>query len=264
MRFSIGAQSQNNSAKEGSMRIRKPKVRTAARIRMGWAALGTGFFSLLVLALVVFAFQPGPSAQIKSLPTAPRITSFKINNGAASTTTKTVTLNNTVEGQVSDYRVSSRLEDLNSAPWKPHSNAPSFDLNTSYLSPDMLADLTKVFHCQVYYQVRLRTFRKELVSSQSLVSLQVADGIDFILPPREYKVYAGDALLYAGNEGYTSFGQAADTNSDCALQPHAGSTLILQTFGKPIPLIGGTFGAKAEFVLFSGRNLHSRWKFKKI
>lgn len=248
------------------MEIMKLKVRSVARTRMGRVVSRMGLFSILVLGLVVLSFQPSPSAQIQRtiMPVAPRITSFKINNGAPSTTNPIVTLNNTVEGQVTEYRVSSRLEYLESANWKPYSNAPSFEFDPDDMQPEWLADSTKVFHCQAFFQVRLVPLRQPLVKLQSFVSLQVADSIDFIVPAREHKVYVGDAIQFAGNEGYTNSGKAADPNSDCALHANFGSTLILQTFGKPIPLIGGTFGAKADFTLFGGRTLNPRWKFKRI
>jgi hypothetical protein len=229
-------------------------------------AFGTGAVALAFLGLFVLSLGAAPSPQVPKpvVRTAPRITSFKLNNGAASTTSRTVTLNNTVEGQVSEYRASARADYLEGSLWKPYSTAPTYELNVDSMTPDWLPDSTKIFHCQIFFQVRYKPVGKLPFASEPIVSVQVFDAIDYIVPAREHTVPVGEAIQYTRNEGYSSSGQAADPNSDCALNAHFDGPLILQTFGKPIPLIGGTYGAKADFKLFEGRRLNPRWKFKKI
>ncbi|MBF0227867.1 MAG: hypothetical protein HQK76_20665 [Desulfobacterales bacterium] len=57
------------------------------------------------------------------------ITSFKINNGAGSTTSKTVTLNNSANGNPT-YYMASESSTFSGATWKTYSSSPSFTLSS--------------------------------------------------------------------------------------------------------------------------------------
>jgi len=59
----------------------------------------------------------------------PEITSFAINNGDASTTSRTVTLNNTCENSPTHY-MASESSDFSGASWQPYSTAPSFTITS--------------------------------------------------------------------------------------------------------------------------------------
>ncbi|MCX7847579.1 MAG: C10 family peptidase [bacterium] len=61
--------------------------------------------------------------------TAPTVTAFSINNGAASTSTRTVSLNNTCSGSPTEY-MASESSSFSGASWLPYSPAPSFTLSS--------------------------------------------------------------------------------------------------------------------------------------
>jgi subtilase family serine protease len=60
----------------------------------------------------------------------PTVESFLIDNGAGTTATRTVTLNNTVNGSPA-YYMASQSSTFNGAAWKPYSTAPSFTLSAA-------------------------------------------------------------------------------------------------------------------------------------
>jgi hypothetical protein len=64
-----------------------------------------------------------------SVPTRPSITSFKINNGASTTTSRTVTLNNTATGSPTQY-MASGSSTFSGAVWRTYATAPSFILSS--------------------------------------------------------------------------------------------------------------------------------------
>jgi hypothetical protein len=57
------------------------------------------------------------------------VSRFSLANGKADTTDRTVTLNNTVKGAVTQYRASEQA-DFSGAEWQDYSTAPSFTLST--------------------------------------------------------------------------------------------------------------------------------------
>jgi hypothetical protein len=61
----------------------------------------------------------------------PAITSYAINNGAAITYSREVTLNNTCTGSPSEY-IASESNTFSGATWQPYSEAPSFTLSEGY------------------------------------------------------------------------------------------------------------------------------------
>ncbi len=71
---------------------------------------------------------PGLSREAVPPPAdQPRVTSFAINAGATSTTSRTVTLNNTASLSPSEYRAS-QSSDLSGATWQAYAVAPTFTL----------------------------------------------------------------------------------------------------------------------------------------
>ncbi len=60
----------------------------------------------------------------------PALTSFQIDNGAGTTSSRTVTLNNTAAGSPTHY-MASQSSIFSGAVWKPYSTAPSFTLSAA-------------------------------------------------------------------------------------------------------------------------------------
>jgi hypothetical protein len=77
-----------------------------------------------MMALAVFGVYSYGYAVISTL----RVTSFNINNRDGNTTSRSVILNNTVEGSASEYRAS-ESQTFVSAYWKPYSSSPRFTLS---------------------------------------------------------------------------------------------------------------------------------------
>ena len=87
------------------------------------------YFPAGALGIQVYTF-PGLSSPIVAPPpdAPPSIVNFAINAGAASTTSRTVTLNNLVNGGAPvEYRAG-ESSDLSAAPWLPYATAPTFSL----------------------------------------------------------------------------------------------------------------------------------------
>ncbi|HLK61907.1 MAG TPA: hypothetical protein VKU19_00610 [Bryobacteraceae bacterium] len=76
------------------------------------------------------AGMSSPSSAIITLIVAPTVTSFKINNGAASTTSTTVTLNNAASGSPTQY-MASESSTFSGASWKTYTAAPTFTLSSA-------------------------------------------------------------------------------------------------------------------------------------
>ena len=64
-----------------------------------------------------------------NLGAGPSVTYFKINNGATSTTSRNVTLNNTASGSPTQY-MASEASTFSDATWQPYSTAPGFALSS--------------------------------------------------------------------------------------------------------------------------------------
>jgi len=108
-----------------------------------------GLFAVIIVFALCFQVHA-------VLPTIIKVTSLKINNGATTTTSSVVTLNNTVEGTASEYRACER-NDFSGAVWKPYSNAPKFTLSAG--------NGTKT----VYFQVRDSLKRTSNILSDSIL-----------------------------------------------------------------------------------------------
>ena len=85
-----------------------------------------------------------------------RVTSFNINNGDESTTSRSVILNNTVEGSASEYRAS-ESQTFVSAYWKPYSSTPTLTLS--------VGNGTKT----VYFQVRDKLKRVSNIKNDTIL-----------------------------------------------------------------------------------------------
>jgi hypothetical protein len=67
--------------------------------------------------------------KILDISSKPKVNSFTINNNAASTTSRTVTLNNSCTGSPTHY-IASESSSFSGATWKAYSTAPSFTLSS--------------------------------------------------------------------------------------------------------------------------------------
>jgi metallophosphoesterase (TIGR03768 family) len=74
--------------------------------------------------------QLSPAMQAKLALLFPNVSSLKINGNASSTTSQTVTLNNTVSGTTPTQYMASESSDFSGAAWLPYSNAPVFILSS--------------------------------------------------------------------------------------------------------------------------------------
>jgi metallophosphoesterase (TIGR03768 family) len=75
--------------------------------------------------------QLSPEMQKRIALISPLVSSFQINGGAASTTSRMVTLNNTVVGSTPTHYKASESSSFKGAVWLPYSKAPSFTLSPS-------------------------------------------------------------------------------------------------------------------------------------
>ncbi|MFZ2445490.1 MAG: TIGR03768 family metallophosphoesterase [Syntrophobacteraceae bacterium] len=73
--------------------------------------------------------QLSPKMRAKLADLAPVVSSFKINDGAASTVNRIVTLNNTVAGTTPTHYKAGESSSFRGAGWQPYSNAPTFTLS---------------------------------------------------------------------------------------------------------------------------------------
>ncbi len=73
--------------------------------------------------------QLSPAMRAKLALISPNISSFQINGNAVSTTSQTVTLNNTVGGSTPTHYMASESSEFIGAAWMPYSKAPAFILS---------------------------------------------------------------------------------------------------------------------------------------
>ena len=97
------------------------------------------------------------SSNVNMTGLAPSVTSFEINGGAASTTSRTVSLNNTCTGSPTHY-MASESSSFTGASWQTYSTKPSFTLSS--------ADGTKT----VYFKVKNATGESSAASDSIEVS----------------------------------------------------------------------------------------------
>lgn len=204
------------------------------------------------IVLASTAFLNGlPAGQLpaKKVITPPRLVSFQINNGAAVATSYSVTLNNKVEGDVTQYRASTKADFSDAeGSWKPYSAAPTFVIPAGFT------------HYNIYMQVRYYERPLNLRPIEHL-SNRISDSIDISLPPQDYTVPAGTARAFAITHGWSFQCQVSNAMTErCYLEVPFGGDLILQALGQPRDM----FGAKANFLLFSGRQLNPGWSFKSL
>ncbi len=89
---------------------------------------GTGTKTVYFKVKNAVGESPGVSDTI-TLTERPAVASFAINNGAASTTSRAVTLNNSVTNSPTQY-MASESSSFSGAPWQTYSAAPSFTLSS--------------------------------------------------------------------------------------------------------------------------------------
>jgi metallophosphoesterase (TIGR03768 family) len=73
--------------------------------------------------------QLSPEMRTKIAQISPIVSSFKINGGAVSTTSRIVTLNNTVVGTTPTHYMASESSSFRGAVWQPYSKTPAFTLS---------------------------------------------------------------------------------------------------------------------------------------
>jgi hypothetical protein len=95
---------------------------------------------------------------VLSEPT-PVISRFAINNGASSTTSRTVTLDNTASGSPTEYRAS-ESSTFAGAVWRPYAPAPSFELSAGVATK------------RVYFQLRNAAGATSTVTSDTIILAQ--------------------------------------------------------------------------------------------
>jgi len=103
--------------------------------------------------------QLSSAMQAKIAQLSPVVGSFKINGGAASTTSRLVTLNNTVVGTTPTHFKASESSNFSGAVWRPYSKAPSFTLG----APTGLGSNT------VYFKVKDASGRRSAVVKDSIL-----------------------------------------------------------------------------------------------
>lgn len=106
----------------------------------------------MMAVAALFGFYSYGYAVISALKVIP----FKINNGNGNTTSRSVILNNTVEGIASEYRASEK-QSFVGADWKPYSSAPKFTLSDG--------NGTKT----VYFQVRDKLKRVSNIARDTIL-----------------------------------------------------------------------------------------------
>jgi len=196
---------------------------------------------------VFMRVEPKPGQAV-----APRIISFRINNGAEQTNSRTVTLNNVATGSPTHYRVEKRrTRTLYWTEWFPYSTEPTTEFSGNF------------------GEISLRLQVKNDVGE----SEPVADSIQYVNPELEY----GPGALRVcpcpgGPSGWkwsaieTSFpqnlsGLGATLTCD---DNHAGCYWAIVIRAEEAEHYLVKYGAKYEFEFFAGRQLNEGWEFVRL
>lgn len=128
--------------------------------------------------------------------TTPVVTSFAINNGAASTTSQNVTLNNSATGSPTEYQASESSA-FSGANWLSYSTAPGFTLSAG--------NGTKT----IYFRVR---------NSAGIVSASVSDGISLSVPGTDNSAFVADVTVpdntqMSPGQGFTKIWRLRNTGT---------------------------------------------------
>jgi hypothetical protein len=124
--------------------------------------------------------------RVTSVSSGPMVTSFSINSGTSSTSSRSVTLNNTCSGSPTQY-MASESSSFNGASWQTYSTAPSFTLSSG--------NGTKT----VYFKVK---------NSSGQESASVSDTITLSEPPVTLNIGASAtsaSISTAGENDWFSF-----------------------------------------------------------
>jgi hypothetical protein len=175
----------------------------------------------------------------RSTSAGPAVTSFVINGGAASATATRVTLNLAVQN-ASSFRASENSA-FTGAVWQTWSitAVPSFDLSAG--------NGTKT----VYVQVK---------NPAGTVSPTASDTITLNIPPTparaEYRIAGPEAYGFSRSQGFRFSSKCEDPVTQ---QAYFDTDGVCKANGREGGLL---FGARADFVLYDGRELREGWVFK--
>jgi hypothetical protein len=186
----------------------------------------------------------------------PKVVSFKINNGATTTTSRTVILNNVTERAT--LFCASERPDLQGAYWKRMHSAPQFILSSGNGQK------------RVFFQVADPKGRKTQIVSDWIFLNEPP-------PPKTFTINGSDAYYESMDNGFKFLIEKNDALSLCRLRPRrrtlsmsSGGMADASEFEDTHPgSTGGTsnpldsiHGSKCDFVLFQGKLLKEGWKFK--
>ena len=204
------------------------------------AFLLAGTLLLLLPSVAEVQRRPEPKADRPRLHLM-RVTQFRINNGAESTPSLAVTLNNSAEGDPTHWRAS-EASNFTGAGTRHglYERAPAYTL-----SPEG-GEKT------VYFQVG------KLQDGTIFWSATARDTIQYSPPePRvTYVIKGGEAYETARSRRFEFTARPLDVASSCRIDG---------TIGTPLDIVAWTsrvLGSKCDFTLFGGRQLKAGWTFK--
>ena len=172
----------------------------------------------------------------------PKVVSFKINNGAANTNNRTVTLNNVTERAT--LFCASERPDLQGAYWKSMHSAPQFTLSRGNGKK------------RVYFQLADPQGRKSPIVSDTINLSTVPTATKS--PRKTFTINGHDFYNTATLYGYNSYAHKKSWNATCEILASGGdSPQVLVSTGKSANAIGST----CDFSLFEG-TLKNNFKYK--
>ena len=204
---------------------------------------------LFTLSFSVFAQTKQKTQGITPAPRPvdlgpPKVVSFKINNGAATTNSRTVILNNVTERAT--LFCASERPDLQGAYWKRMHSAPQFTLSRG--------DGKKT----VYFQLADPKGRKSPIVSDTINLSTVPTATKS--PRKTFTINANDFYNTATQYGYNSYAHKKSWNASCRIlvggRDHGGIRVLVST-GRITNAIGST----CDFSLFEG-TLTNNFKYK--
>jgi len=174
----------------------------------------------------------------------PKVVSFKINNGAATTNSRTVKLNNVTERAT--LFCASERSDLQGAYWKRMHSAPQFTLSGG--------DGAKT----VYFQVADPQGRKSPIVRYTINLSTVP--IATKSPRKTFTIDGNDFYNTAAVYGYNSYAHKKSWNATCKISIGApdnfGNVISVKTGG-----IHNAIGSTCDYSLFEG-TLKNNFKYK--
>ncbi len=164
----------------------------------------------------------------------PQVTSFRINAGATTTATQSVTLDNVVTAAPTAYRVSESPTAISTVPWvSTYSASMPFTLSA--------AEGAKT----LYYQVKNANGESNVMSANITYQKR-----------QLYTIKGGDFYNVANNYGYNSYANKEDATSECFIGIGVGQ----QVFGEAG--CRGLFGSRCNFSFFGNQQLKNGFVFK--